>query len=254
MLGCDDLCREINGRCIIDRVNLRVETGKITALIGPSGSGKSTLLKMLAFLERPTRGRLILDGETWAFAGKSERLPTHVWPRITAVFQQLFLWPHLTLRDNIMLPLRLADASRLPAAWLDELYEQFEMRDFIDRYPNEVSGGQKQRAALVRALALQPGYLLLDEITSALDVEQSAAIVGQLLKLKNRGIGILMITHFLGFVNAAADSVAFMKDGRIMEFGEVGILHEPRSPELAQFLEAFRRLDKPTPDFAIPNP
>jgi ABC-type polar amino acid transport system ATPase subunit len=151
------------------------------------------------------------------------------------VFQQLFLWPHLTLRQNILLPMRLQDPATVATA-LEELIEAFDMGNFIDRYPNQASLGQRQRAALARAIILNPRYLLLDEVTSALDVEQITRVLDYLAQLRQRGMGLFIITHLLGFARQTADQVVFMAKGSIVERGDVSILTNPQSQRLQQFL------------------
>jgi ABC-type polar amino acid transport system ATPase subunit len=221
---------------ILQGVDLTLEPGKITCLIGPSGSGKTTLLKCLAMIDLATAGTIELDSELYTFPlprGQKEVLPTP-WPALTVVFQSLFLWPHLTLRENILLPARLVN----PVAEQDieGLIRVFEMEAFIDRFPNEASGGQKQRVALARALILNPKYILLDEITSALDIEQTARILTKLSHLKERGIGTLLITHHLGFARRAADQVVFMDQGKVIEAGPSSLLDNPGSARLREFL------------------
>ena len=122
---------------------------------------------------------------------------------------------------------------------LDALIEAFDMHDFIDHYPNEASIGQRQRVALARALILQPRYLLLDGITSALDVEQIARILTYLKTLRGKDIGIFLITHLLGFARQAADQVLFMANGEIAESGDAGILKNPKTERLQQFLSVI---------------
>jgi ABC-type polar amino acid transport system ATPase subunit len=149
------------------------------------------------------------------------------------VFQQLFLWPHLTLRENILLPVR----GRVGAEErLEELMALFDMHHFIDRYPNETSGGQRQRAALARAVVLESQYVLLDEITSALDVEQTAKVLQCLEAMKQRGIGILLITHLLNFAKRAADHVVFLDGGEVIASGTADILDNPTHPRMQAFL------------------
>lgn len=242
MLSCNSISVSYAGRNILRNVSLAVEPGKVTAIVGPSGAGKSTVLRTLAFLETPTSGSVTLDGTSHYYPEDPTEHPTTPWPKVTAVFQQFFLWPHLTLRKNISLPLRLRHVPDADAR-IAKLAEMFDMTDFIERYPNQVSGGQRQRAALVRALALQPSYLLLDEITSALDVVQAASIINHLTDLKRDGIGILMVTHHLGFLLRAADSIVFMDDGVVEESGTKEILISPQSPGLKLFLNAFNSIE-----------
>jgi len=227
-----------NGNMIFDSVDLDITPGEITVLIGPSGTGKTTLLRCLALLDDPKRGEIKIDDQSFTFPAPSTGNPSAPWPMLTAVFQQLFLWPHLTLRENIILPVRLR-GKKDNVEELDKLIEAFDMQDFIDNYPNEASLGQRQRVALARSLMLKPRYLLLDEITSALDVEQIAKILSYLKTLRGQDLGIFLITHLLGFARHTADQVLFMADGKIMERGSPDILKNPQTERLFQFLSVI---------------
>jgi ABC-type polar amino acid transport system ATPase subunit len=143
------------------------------------------------------------------------------------------------LRENILLPARNFPRANMDAE-LNELINVLEMQNFIDRFPNEASLGQRQRAALARALMLQPHYVLMDEVTSALDIEQVANILDFLPRLRERGIGILLITHALNFARRAADTVLFMDQGQIVERGSVELLDNPQTPRLQQFLSLVK--------------
>ena len=238
MLEARNLTFSYGNRPVLKDINLTIKPGGITVLIGPSGTGKTTLLRCLALLEQPQQGEIIVDEQSFSYPWPPAK-PFHPpWPKLTAVFQQLFLWPHLTLRDNILLPVRLQQASDVKIR-LDALIEAFDMQDFIDRYPNEASLGQRQRVALARALMLNPTYLLLDEITSALDVEQIAKILTYLKQLRGRNIGIFIITHLLGFARHAADQMLFMADGSVCESGGPDILINPQTERLFQFLSVI---------------
>ena len=224
---------------IFSDVNITLERGTITALLGPSGAGKTTLLKCLAGLELPGSGTLAVDDLLYRYPPPAKGNPPPPWPIATVVFQQLFLWPHLTLKDNILLPVRDNEAAA-NAELLDQLCGWFDMRHFIDRYPNETSRGQKQRAALARALMLKPRYLFCDEITSALDVEQIAKVQHSLEQIKAQGVGVMLITHQLGFAHRAADQILFFDGGKIVEQGTPAILDAPQSPRLQAFLNLVK--------------
>jgi ABC-type polar amino acid transport system ATPase subunit len=223
---------------LLKNINLKVNPGGITVLIGPSGTGKTTLLRCLALLEQPQGGEIQVDDDVFAYPWPKDKIFTPPWPKLTTVFQQLFLWPHLTLRDNILLPVERRNGGD-NGGELDALIEAFDMGEFINNYPNEASLGQRQRVALARALMLKPRYLLLDEITSALDVEQIAKILTYLKGLRGQNIGIFLITHLLGFARHAADQILFMADGEIAESGTPDILKNPKTERLFQFLSVI---------------
>lgn len=226
---------------ILHGIDLSLSPGKITAILGPSGGGKSTLLRALSMLDAPDSGFVKVDGVEYVFPNRRKNGIQPPWPALTVVFQQLFLWPHLTLRRNITLPLEKLSAKSNGAAEeankeVDELLDLFEMREHADRYPNEVSLGQRQRAAFIRAVVLHPKYLLLDEITSALDVEHVSKILEHLKLLRERGTGILLVTHLIGFAKSAADQIIFMENGRIVESGDKSLLTSPKNERLVKFL------------------
>jgi polar amino acid transport system ATP-binding protein len=220
-------------RPVLAGVDVEVHPGTITALLGANGCGKSTLLRALSLIEPVDAGTVEVDRELYSHVQPTRgRKP---WPAVTLVFQQLFLWPHLTVRRNISLP-QSAIRDAHAAANFDAIVQTFELGPLLDRYPNEISLGQRQRVALARALALRPRYLLLDEATSALDVEHISTLLGHLRRLRQEGLGILLVTHLIGFARDAADRVLFMANGRMAEQGDAGILAAPATPELSRFL------------------
>lgn len=237
MLKGQNITKKYSNRIILDNISIQIEPGKITSIIGPSGAGKTSLLKALSLLDLPDSGSITIDDKIYNFPEDKDRI-TPPWPKISVVFQQLFIWPHLTMRKNIELPLEIKGLLKENKSYLEELYEMFDMKGFIDRYPNEVSLGQKQRGALVRALALKPQYLLLDEITSSLDVEQSEIILSHLTKIKNKGVGIIMVAHDLNFALANADSVCFIESGKIIKQGKpYEFLLETGNKRIKNFIE-----------------
>ncbi len=230
-----DLHKRFRNRVVLDGVSAEIAPGQIVALLGPSGAGKTTLLRALALLETANQGRIECDGETWNFPWPKRKKLAGPWPKLTVVFQELFLWPHLTLRENILLPARNITRDNLETE-LEEVIQTLDLAAYIDNHPNEASLGQRQRVALARAVMLKPKYLLLDEITSALDIEQVHNILTFLPKLKARGIGMLLITHHVNFARRAADHILFLADGQIAESGPPTILDSPKSERLGRFL------------------
>src|SRR3989338_11364973 len=190
MLFAKNITKYREGDAVLESVYIDIEPGTITALIGPSGAGKTTLLNILSFSLFPDTGTIAVNDKSFSFPYSDGSIPQPS-SLVTMVFQQLFLWPHLTLRENITISGRVSDAE------LSELINAFGMKNFIDRYPNQTSLGQRQRAALARAIALKPRYLLLDEITSSLDIEQVEVVTKYLKKLKTGGTGIVAVTHLI---------------------------------------------------------
>lgn len=235
MLIGKKITKQYRGIEILKGVDIKVEPGKITSLIGPSGGGKTTLLRVLSMLDLPDTGSIFLDSEKYNFPVQPNEI-TPPWPRVSIVFQQLFLWPHLTLRENILLPLK----GAVDNEHIAELIKILQMEEFIDRYPNQVSLGQRQRVALARALALNPEYLLLDEITSALDVEQVNIILNHLQILRDKSVGILIVTHLLNFAQRASDNIVFLDQGQVIETGGKEILEKPKNERIQKFLSIVK--------------
>lgn len=240
MLTAKNITKKYQGQEILKGVDITIEPGKITSLIGPSGAGKTTLLRALSLLETPDFGEIIVDDIKHTFPLKNNEAITPIWPKVSIVFQQLFLWPHLTIRENILLPLKVKNINR--DAELNKFIELFGMADFIDNYPNQTSIGQRQRAAIVRAIMLHPTYLLLDEITSSLDVEQVNIILSHLNVIRDAGVGIFIVTHLINFAEQVSDKVIFMDAGQILEEGSVDILKNPTHPRVKKFLSIVKNV------------
>jgi ABC-type polar amino acid transport system ATPase subunit len=235
MLIAKNITKKFGEKVVLDDISLEIKPGTITSIIGSSGSGKTTLLRTLALLEFADSGKIEIDNSKYSFPLENIE-GKEPWPNLTIVFQSLFIWPHLTLRENILLPLG-KNISNDDIAHLEELIDLFSMKQFLDRYPNEVSLGQKQRTALVRALVLRPKYLLLDEITSSLDVEQIGIILSHLDVIKKQGVGIIMATHLINFARTASDTIIFLDQGKIVEIGNRDILTTTTNGRLKQFIK-----------------
>jgi ABC-type polar amino acid transport system ATPase subunit len=193
MLRCSGITKSLGSKALFADVSICVNPGEITVLTGPSGGGKTTLLRCLSLLDSPDKGVVQLDDRVFDFNERKQHEVGIPYPYLTIVFQQLFLWPHLTNRENILLPLgACGDAEQ---EHLRRLVAKFEMANFIDNYPNQSSLGQKQRVALARALVLKPKYILFDEVTSALDTHRAELVMDELSDLRESGVAILLITH-----------------------------------------------------------
>lgn len=240
MLKAKNIKKIIDKRTILDNVSINVSPGEINVLIGPSGSGKSTLLRCLGFLETPETGIICYENDEFDLPNKSIEFKSFKpFPHISIVFQQLFLWPHLTNKENILLAIKdKADKKSI----FDETVELFQLNSFINKYPNQSSLGEKQRIALARAIVVEPRYLLLDEITASLDIEQIQNISEYLLLLKKRNIGILLVTHLMSLAKKIADQIYFLNNGHILEKGSPSILFTPSTPSLTSFLENANEL------------
>ena len=217
-------------------IHLAVGTSELVALIGPSGSGKSTLLRCCNRLTEPDAGDVVFEGEPVP-AGGAEL--ASVRRRMGMVFQAFNLYPHLNALENAALaPRRAAGLSQSEAETAArEALERVGLGDRTTAMPDELSGGQQQRVAIARALALRPRILLLDEPTSALDPELVGSVLRVIRSLKEDGVAMLIATHEIAFAREAADRIAFLADGEILESGPPAeILDRPKSERLQSFL------------------
>ena len=225
--------------CALKDVSLTIEDGEIFGIIGLSGAGKSTLVRCINLLERPTSGKVVVDGQDLTRLNRKELLLVR--RSIGMIFQSFNLLAQRTVLQNICFPMELAgvkkDAARKRAA---ELLEIVELPDKANAYPVQLSGGQRQRVAIARALASDPKVLLCDEATSALDPKTTQSIL-QLLKELNRklGVTVVIITHEMRVVEQICSRVAILDNGVIQETGLVSdVFSNPQS-------EAGRRLVLP---------
>lgn len=238
MLLAKNITKNISGREILKDVSLSIESDEIVSIIGPSGAGKTTLLRAISLIDFPNSGSLTIGENKYRFPMARVEGIKYPYPNLTVVFQQLFIWPHLTIRQNLTLPLR----NNFDEEHFDEVTGLFQMKSFLDRYPNEVSLGQRQRAAIARALLLKPEYLLLDEITSALDIEQSHLILSHLKQIADKGVGIIFVSHALHFASKISKKVIFMDEGKIVEEGTGGILENPKTERLQKFINISKQV------------
>jgi polar amino acid transport system ATP-binding protein len=221
---------------VLRGIDLEVAEHEVVCLIGASGSGKSTLLRCVNLIEPVDAGRIVLAGVEIT-GGRVD--PDRVRRRIGIVFQAYNLFPHMTVLRNVtlaprsVLHLSRADAERRAL----DLLGRFGLADRRDEYPDRLSGGQQQRVAIARALAMGPDLMLLDEVTSALDPELVAEVLGVVRELADSGMTMLIATHEMGFAREIADRVCFLDEGVILEQGRPEqIFSAPREARTQQFL------------------
>lgn len=197
----------------LDGVSISVEKGEFVAVVGTSGSGKSTLLHMLGGLDRPTAGKVHVDGKD-IFALKDEELTIFRRRKIGFVFQNYNLVPVLNVYENIVLPVQL-DGNEPDGAYIDNIIEILGLKEKLRSLPNHLSGGQQQRVAIARALASKPAIILADEPTGNLDSRTSQDVLG-VLKVTSRKFAqtIVMITHNEAIAQLA-DRIIRIEDGRV---------------------------------------
>lgn len=241
VLVIEDLWAGYDNTPVLKGVNLSVGRGEKVVIMGPSGSGKSTLLKAAVLLVKPTRGRVVLDGEDLT-SGRADLRRARA--KTGFVFQSYNLFPHMRVIDNITLPLRVVKgySRELAERKARDVLAQVGLSGFENRYPLELSGGQQQRVAIARALAMDPVLLLLDEPTSALDPELKAEVLDTLREVAKQQIAILAVTHEVDFTRDIADRVVIFEDGRIVEEGDARrILSNPSTERARRFLRLIER-------------
>ncbi len=256
----------LNGSRVLHDISLDIHRNLVTTIIGPSGSGKTTLLRTMNLLLTPDQGRLVFNGETMFDAATDAEIMRSAVAdstlnrlsslfrssglanrdhrrRFGMVFQDYNLWPNLTIYDNIAAPLRWS--LHLPEADIGQTIEEYaeivRITHILAKYPSEASGGERQRAAIARALVTKPEILLLDEVTSALDVELAAEVLKIIMNLKERGYTMVLVTHHLHFAERVSDVLVFLSNGRAVEKGRAETLFSnPQTSELSQFLEHLK--------------
>ncbi len=231
----------------VEPTDLTFAKGELTALLGPSGCGKTTLLRMIAGLEEPSRGEILLDGEDIT------TLPAHK-RKFGMVFQSFALFPHYSVRENVAYSLTIDGVSKIEAAEkADALLETVQLGGFGDRRIGELSGGQRQRVAIARALAQEPKVFLLDEPMSALDAKLREGMQVELRLLQQRlGITTIVVTHDQREAMTMADSIVVMSNGRVEQVAQPqDIYHNPANAFVADFIGKANFFDGVTADGQI---
>jgi iron(III) transport system ATP-binding protein len=213
-----DVTKRFGSHPALDNVSFAVAPGKAAVIVGPSGCGKTTLLRVIAGLEVPDTGQVVLSGALVSAAGRVI-VPPHQ-RRLGFVFQDLALWPHLTVRENLDFVLGSTDVSRVERSRrIQEALALVQIEQFSTRYPHQLSGGEQQRVALARAIVGEPRVLLLDEPLSSLDPDLRAELRAELARLQRTlTLTMVYVTHDREDATVLADHVVEMRAGRIVAF------------------------------------
>lgn len=228
---------------VLHDINLTIDSGEVFGILGSSGAGKSTLVRCINLLERPTSGKVLIDGRD--ITGVKGKELADVRAGIGMIFQNFSLFQQRTVLDNVMFPLTIRgekkDAAKKRAL---ELLDVVELADKAHRYPSELSGGQQQRVAIARALANNPRIMLCDEATSALDTRTTVSVLNLLAKInKELGVTLVVITHSLAVARHICDRVAVIDEGVIVEEGPTRQVLESPQSEAARELVSFDSLE-----------
>jgi sulfate/thiosulfate transport system ATP-binding protein len=239
MISIDAVSKRFGDHVALDEVALEVPDGSLTALLGPSGSGKSTLLRVVAGLEAPDAGRVLIDGHDATALPVQRR-------GIGFVFQHYAAFKHMTVRENVAFGLRIRKRPKAEArAKVDELLGIVGLSGYQARFPSQLSGGQRQRMALARALAIEPRVLLLDEPFGALDAKVRAELRAWLRRLHDEvHVTTVLVTHDQEEAMEVADRLVVLHEGRIEQTGAPRELYErPANRFVMSFLGPVARLD-----------
>ena len=211
MIELKNITKKFDNFCVLKNVNATINDGDIISVIGPSGAGKSTFIRLINMLEAPSEGQIIVDGEEVTASGfRVEK----VRQKIGMVFQDFNLFKHLTILENVMKP----QIDIMKKSLVDAYTESIRLLDVVSlsekakKYPHEISGGQKQRAAIARALAMDPSIILFDEPTSALDPTMVSEVEDIIAELKSMGKTMIIVTHEMSFARRVSNRVFFMDD------------------------------------------
>ncbi len=216
LLVLEDVSKNFGDHPVLRSVSLSLARGEVLVIVGPSGGGKSTLCRTINRLEPIDSGRILFDGQPLPAEGRE--LARHR-ADVGMVFQSFNLFAHKTVLQNVTLgPVNVRKIGKAQAeAQAMELLERVGIRNQAHKHPAQLSGGQQQRAAIARALAMRPRLMLFDEPTSALDPEMVSEVLDVMTGLAEDGMTMVVVSHEMGFARKAANRVAFMADGKILE-------------------------------------
>lgn len=242
MLRLENVNKTFGGNLALKDITTTFENNQTTVLVGPSGSGKSTMLRSLNLLEMPESGKYYFDDLELDFKkGISKKEILEVRRETEMVFQNYNLFPHLTVLKNIIEgPVHvLKEDKESVTKRAYELLKKVGLADKADAYPQQLSGGQAQRVAIARSLAMNPRYILLDEPTSALDPELELEVLKVLLQLAKEKQSLIIVTHNLAFAQKVADKILFVEDGQILFQGPKDDFFNSDNQRIKNFLSAM---------------
>ena len=242
MLRLENVNKTFGGNLALKDITTTFENNQTTVLVGPSGSGKSTMLRSLNLLEMPESGKYYFDDLELDFKkGISKKEILEVRRETEMVFQNYNLFPHLTVLKNIIEgPVHVLKEDKESATKRAyELLKKVGLADKADAYPQQLSGGQAQRVAFARSLAMNPRYILLDEPTSALDPELELEVLKVLLQLAKEKQSLIIVTHNLAFAQKVADKILFVEDGQILFQGPKDDFFNSDNQRIKNFLSAM---------------
>ncbi len=236
MIKIKDVHKSYGDLKVLDGIDLEVNNGEVVCLVGASGSGKSTLLLCVNALEGIDKGEVLVDEISVHDKNTNQN---ELRKKLGIVFQQFNTFPHLTALNNVSLALKLV--LKMSKKESNDLAEEHlikvGLKEKLNHYPSELSGGQQQRLAIARALAMSPSYLLLDEITSALDPELVGEVLDTLRMLADEGMTMIVVTHEIPFAREVANRVAFFHEGKIHEIGSPkDLISNPKKIRTKEFL------------------
>ncbi|MFM7058513.1 MAG: amino acid ABC transporter ATP-binding protein [Planctomycetota bacterium] len=241
MIHVTDVTRSYGSRHILRGVSLKVGAGDVCALIGRSGCGKSTLLRIINGLESHDGGEVRVENIVLppGTGVERDRALLRIRQRVGMVFQKCHLFPHRTVLQNITeAPIHvLKRPVREVVAEAHQLLARVGLTDKAGASPDSLSGGEQQRVAIARTLAMKPGLILLDEPTSALDPRSASEVAALLQELAEQGQGMIVVSHTPAFVRALAGTVCSLHEGRVVEFGPASdVLGNPQHESTREFL------------------
>lgn len=231
LLKLHEVTKYYGNEAAVESVSLTLERGQVLSILGPSGSGKSTLLRLIQGIEQLTAGRI----EFFNAGGLREEKRS-----VGIIFQQFNLFPHLSVLENVTLHSVCIKkmSRRLAVEKAKGLLDTHGVWNLKDRMPNDLSGGEQQRVAIVRALMMDPSLILMDEPTSSLDPERASEVLSSIQKLAHSGIALLVVTHAVPFARKISDQIGFLEKGRLIALGRPSeVLDTEAFPRVKNFVD-----------------